>query len=375
MSSFSLPETSSRTILPATVVIASIAVLAVSVTAGFSLRIAAGAVVLVTLVAWVRPVYIGWHRLLAGLILVILFIPIRRYTLPGNLPFQLEPYRLLVVVLLVGWGASLLVDRRTRLARTGFEGPLLVIFAGIVGSIVTNPGRVEQMSSAVQNDLIFFLSFVLMLYLTVSVVRRLDTVDYLVMTLVAGGAVVAFFAIVEARTGFNVFNHLDRVVPVLQPGRRRQTRGISEVWRGEATRVRPRAAPNRAERSIRDVDSAGVVSRATLPATSLVAVRDSPRRRLRIDGLPHRDHDVRRRRRRVPVAPPPRGQEALAGADPRTDRRQARPARDARCDQTVVPARRRARRRAGVQAGRIRQWPNRRPRACAAGVEAEAASG
>ena len=218
MSSFSVPEASSRTILPATIVIASIAVLAVSVAAGFSLRIAAGAVVFVTLVAWVRPVYIGWHRLLAGLILVILFIPIRRYTLPGNLPFQLEPYRLLVVVLLVGWGASLLVDRRTRLAATGFEGPLLLIFAAIVGSIVTNPERVEQMSSAVQNDLMFFLSFVLMLYLTASVVRRLDTIDYLVMTLVAGGAVVAFFAIVEARTGINVFNHIDRVLPVLQPG-------------------------------------------------------------------------------------------------------------------------------------------------------------
>ena len=83
---------------------------------------------------------------------------------------------------------------------------------------MTNPERVEQMSSAVQNDLIFFLSFVLMLYLTASVVRRLDTIDYLAMTLVAGGAVVAFFAIVEARTGFNVFNHIDRVVPVLQPG-------------------------------------------------------------------------------------------------------------------------------------------------------------
>ena len=180
MSSFSLPEASSRTILPATVVIASIAVLAVSVTAGFSLRIAAGAVVLVTLVAWVRPVYIGWHRLLAGLILVILFIPIRRYTLPGNLPFQLEPYRLLVVVLLVGWVASLLVDRRTRSARPASKGPLLLIFAGIVGSIVTNPDRVEQMSSAVQNELMFFLSFVLVLYLTASVVRRLDTIDYLV---------------------------------------------------------------------------------------------------------------------------------------------------------------------------------------------------
>ena len=72
---------------------------------GFSLRsAAAGVVVFVTLLAWVRPVYVGWHGLLAGLILVILFVPIRRYTLPGNLPFELEPYRLLVIVLLVALG-------------------------------------------------------------------------------------------------------------------------------------------------------------------------------------------------------------------------------------------------------------------------------
>ncbi len=64
----------------------------------------------------------------------------------------------------------------------------------------------------------FFLSFVLVLYVTASVIRRLDNIDYLVKTLVAGGAVVAVFAIVEARTGINVFNHLNRVMPFLQPG-------------------------------------------------------------------------------------------------------------------------------------------------------------
>ena len=67
----------------------------------------------------------------------------------------------------------------------------------------------------------FFLSFVLVLYLTASVIRRLETIDYLAMTLVAGGAVVALFAILEARTGFNVFNHLDRVLPVPPTEQRR----------------------------------------------------------------------------------------------------------------------------------------------------------
>ena len=54
----------------------------------------------------------------------------------------------------------------------------------------------------------FFFSFVLVLYVISSVIRRLDEVDFLAKTLVPGGAVVALFAIVEARTGFNVFDHL-----------------------------------------------------------------------------------------------------------------------------------------------------------------------
>ena len=63
----------------------------------------------------------------------------------------------------------------------------------------------------------FFLTFVLILYLTLSAIRRFDDIDYLTKTLVVGGAVVAFFAIVEARTGFNVFNHLARAIPILRP--------------------------------------------------------------------------------------------------------------------------------------------------------------
>ena len=62
----------------------------------------------------------------------------------------------------------------------------------------------------------FLLSFVVVLYLTVSGVRRLTDVDFLARCLVAGGAVVSVFAIIEARTGFNVFNHLAAVMPFLR---------------------------------------------------------------------------------------------------------------------------------------------------------------
>jgi O-antigen ligase len=120
-----------------------------------------------------------------------------------------------VALLVLGWAASLLVDPRARLRRTGFEAPLAVIFGALVASVLANPGRVAASSAEVNKALMFFVSFVLVLYLTASAIRRLDEVDFLAKTLVAGGATVALFAIVEARTGFNVFNHVSRVIPFL----------------------------------------------------------------------------------------------------------------------------------------------------------------
>jgi hypothetical protein len=43
----------------------------------------------------------------------------------------------------------------------------------------------------------------------------LDEVDYVLKVLVGGGAIVALFAVIEARTEFNVFNHLQGFVPGL----------------------------------------------------------------------------------------------------------------------------------------------------------------
>jgi O-antigen ligase len=205
-------------VLPVAAVVGALGILAAGVATGVSVRGPTALVMLVSIVALARPRFVSWPKLIATLILIILFIPIRRYALPGNLPFQLEPYRIFVAALILAWVASLLVDPRTRLRRTGFEAPLLVIVGAAFASIVANPARVEALSSEVEKALMFFLSFVLVMYVIASVIRRLDNIDYLAKTLVAGGAVVALFAIVEARTGMNVFNHLDRFVPGLTLG-------------------------------------------------------------------------------------------------------------------------------------------------------------
>jgi O-antigen ligase len=161
---------------------------------------------------------LSWDSLLAVLVLVILFVPIQRYVLPGSLPFELEPYRLFVAFIVAGWTASLLVDPRVRLRRTGLELPAGLIVAAVLGSIVLNAGRVAEREPAVVKGVTFLLSFFLLLFLIASVVRTTDQVDRLLRVLVGGGAVVAALAILESRAHYNVFDHLSGVIPVLEPG-------------------------------------------------------------------------------------------------------------------------------------------------------------
>ena len=87
----------------------------------------------------------------------------------------------------------------------------------MVASIAANPERASEMQSTVLKSFTFFLSFVVVFYLVVSVVRSRQVLDLLVKTLVAGGAVVAVLAVVEARAGFTPFTRLHELVPFLTP--------------------------------------------------------------------------------------------------------------------------------------------------------------
>ena len=135
-----------------------------------------------------------WSTLLVGLVLVILFIPIRRYTLPGSLPFDLEPYRVLVAVVCLLWLAAILVDS-PRPARAGAasRAPSLIA-VGAIASVLANISRIEELdvSSDVAKKLTFFASFLLIFAVIVSVVRSWELLDRLLAALVGGGAVSPF---------------------------------------------------------------------------------------------------------------------------------------------------------------------------------------
>lgn len=155
--------------------------------------------------------WVGW---IAALVVVVMFIPIRRYAIPGGLPFELEPYRVLVGMAIAGWIAALLVDPRTRLRPSGLRGPLILLVLSVLLSIALNPGNVQAEQANVIKALTFLVSFILVMAMIVSVIDTREAVDRILKVLVVCGSVVALFAIIESRTGFNVFNELGRVLPL-----------------------------------------------------------------------------------------------------------------------------------------------------------------
>jgi O-antigen ligase len=177
--------------------------------------VAAVVAVGMALAAWHATV-LRWPAVLGLLLSVVLFVPIGRYSIPINLPFDLELYRLVVAAVLAIWAGSLLVDPSVRLRQSPFRIPLIIILCGTFGSIIVNVGRVMPLSSAVLKSLTFFLSFVLLHYFVLSVVRSRRAIENVTKFLVSGTAAVAVFSIIEQRTQFNIFDHVGQVLPFLQ---------------------------------------------------------------------------------------------------------------------------------------------------------------
>jgi hypothetical protein len=201
-------------------IVGMVGLLALVVVAGLSPTAASVALLATTLVTLAPTTLVRWRTLIVTLLLVILFIPIQRYKLPGNLPFDLEPYRLLVAFLLLVWVLSLLADPSARLRRSGLEAPLALIAVATIGSVLANSGRIHNLdvSPDVLKTLTFSASYFLVFYLVVSVVRSPEDVDLALKVLAGCGALIAVLAVIESRTQYNVFDHLSSVFPLLKPG-------------------------------------------------------------------------------------------------------------------------------------------------------------
>ena len=172
-------------------------------------------VVVLIAIALTRAVA-SWPFMIGAGVAIDLLIPEDgRYTLVARLGFlQLEPYRLVIGLLLVGWLVTLLVDPRVRPRKTKFEGPLGLIVLATVGSELLNPGRVSAVASSVEKGLWGFTCMLLFMYLVVGVVRSRATIERLLTVVVVCGFVEAIGGIVQRTTNFNIFDHFHRVIPI-----------------------------------------------------------------------------------------------------------------------------------------------------------------
>ena len=159
---------------------------------------------------------LDWRWLLTVILIVILFVPMRRYALPVELPFELEPYRIIVALAVALWTLSLLAQPDVAFRRSGLEGPVFLYTFALVASDFANPGRAAEMESYVIRALTLALSIVVVFYFVVSVVRTFSQVLTILKVLVAGSSVLAGLAMIESRTGWSPFQHLHQLVPLLQ---------------------------------------------------------------------------------------------------------------------------------------------------------------
>lgn len=197
------------------VILAAVAVLAVASARGSDAKYVAPLVVLtVVLAAWHR-LLLQWHSLVGLILIVVLFVPIGRYRLPGSLPFNLELYRLVVAIVVLIWLASLLIDPRVRIRATPFDRPLLLLVGAILASELANPGRVQEWGSSLVKTLTFFLSFVLVYYVTATTIRKPELIILLLKILAGGGMLIGAAALVEYRFKYNPFDQLHSVLPFL----------------------------------------------------------------------------------------------------------------------------------------------------------------
>ena len=221
-----------RRLLPIALVIGGAAFLVAVIPLGGKATLAGGVAFLFTILLAVadsaKPVF-TWPNAISALVFVIWFIPIKLYALPVELPFNLEPYRLFLLALLFAWGIQI-VMRRGRLEAAGRERVLLLLIGVAVVSTILNFDSLSAVADeSPVNPVLYFVSFLLLFALVVSTIDRMPNIEQVLRVLVIGGTVVALFAVYEARSRYNFFDHLAEFVPILD----RQEREVLELRGGQ----------------------------------------------------------------------------------------------------------------------------------------------
>jgi hypothetical protein len=227
-------------LVPVTLAAAGLAALAAGVAVGGSFAVA-GPVSFLALSAAAfleaRLRILRWPNAIAFLLAIIWLVPIKLYTLPIKISFQLDPYRLIVLVLLVAFVLQWIVENRTPDAAR-HKGPLIAMALAGVASLAVNVSALH--SNALQQQVVKslgdYLAYLVLFVLIATKIRSREALDRTVLVIVGGGTLVALAAIYESRTHHNLFTHLNSFIPILKP-----VREAGESIRGGRLRVRASA--------------------------------------------------------------------------------------------------------------------------------------
>lgn len=204
---------------------------------------------------------------LVTFVAIVWFVPIRVYTLPAPGPVKLEPYRLMVILLAVALVLGAIAGSR-RIRACGLRGALVALSASAVISLAVNYSAFTErlLGTEATKAATYLLTFPIVFVLVASGVRSRADIERCIKAIVVGGAVVAFCAIIETRTQYNVFNHLRTVFPFLTDTGERATEVRNGALRAEASAQHPIAL--------------GVALSLCLPLSLalIVRVRDTARR-------------------------------------------------------------------------------------------------
>jgi hypothetical protein len=163
---------------------------------------------------------ITWPNAIGGFALVIWLIPARGYRLPITLPFNLEPYRIVLAVLILALIVTM-IRERARLEFLGFGAPLAILAGTATLSAILNYESLGGVpGEGAFKSLSYYLGFLLVFVLVASTIKTHAAMDTVVRALVIGATIVAASAIYESRTGYNPFDHLAEWIPALIRGSR-----------------------------------------------------------------------------------------------------------------------------------------------------------
>jgi hypothetical protein len=178
--------------------------------------IAGGMLLTLSAVFILRRFIFTWTSMLFLLGAVVMFIPIRRYALPIQVGFALEPFRAVIAGLLVALAIAAFASRSFRWKPVVWGWPIAIFLWTMLASLMFNGVELSStplIGAGLSNitQLAFMLSVVLIVRQLLSTER---ITNIFLIFLVISGAVLGFFALFERVTRTNVFLLLGNFLPL-----------------------------------------------------------------------------------------------------------------------------------------------------------------